>query len=157
MRRKAISPVIATVILVAVGMAIAMGVSYYLLGTAGVYTSYERIEIPSAYSTLNPGVTNARWGIALDIKNSGSRPSSIILVTVNEIPVDEYGITQIGSLTDASSKGTSLQSSGLSLQSGESSTVYVWIGSDLFSSGTSISVKLQSSSGIGYIKLVRLT
>ncbi len=157
MSRKAISPVIATVILVAVGMIIAMGASYYLVGTTGLYTTYERIEIPSAYCTINPGVTNARWGIVMDIKNSGSRPSSIILVTVNEVPVDEYGITPGGSLTDASSKGTSIPSTGLNLQSGESSTVYVWIGSDLFSSGTSVSVKLQSISGIGYIKLVQLS
>jgi archaeal type IV pilus assembly protein PilA len=157
MRRKAISPVIATVILVAIGMIIAMAASFFLVGTAGQYTSYERVEIASAYSTLSPGVTNAQWGIVLDVKNSGSRPSSISMVTVNEVPIDEYGILLGGVLSEASAIGSNMPPDGLNLQSGESTTVYVWVGSDLFSSGTSISVKLQSVSGIGYIKLVQLT
>lgn len=92
----------------------------------------------------------------MDVKNSGTRPVILGFVTVNEVPVDEYDIQPGEALTDTANTGTSIPSTGLYLESGESATVYLWIGSDLLSSGTSVSIRLQGSSGIGYIKLVKL-
>ena len=155
--KRATSPVIATVILVGIGIIIAVAASYWLSATAGMYTSFETIEIPTAYSTINPPVSNAKWGIVIFLKNSGSLQATITYVMVNDALIDDHNVSSGGSLTDTYSTGTSIPSGGLSLASGESTTEYIWIGSDLFSSGTSISVKLHSVSGISYIKLVKLT
>ena len=147
----------ATVILVAIGMVIAIGASIYLMGTADQYAAYETVELPAAYCTKNPSVNNSRWGISISIKNGGPKPTLIDYVMVNDVLVDEYDIIFNGSLADTTSIGTSLTKNGLYLESGESSTVYVWIGSDLLSSGTSVSIHLHSISGINYIKLVKLS
>jgi len=48
--RRAISPVIATVILVAVAITVAVGVSYWMSGIAGQYTAFEKVEISTGYS-----------------------------------------------------------------------------------------------------------
>lgn len=155
--RRAISPVIATVILVAVTIAISISAAYWMSGTSGQYTGFEKIEIPTAYSTLNPTVNNAKWRIHLSLKNSGPNPAKITYVMLNEAIVTEYNITEGGSLSSISAIGTSMSDNGVFLQSGETMDVYVWIGSGLFSSGTTIAVKLHSTSGFDYVKLVKLS
>ena len=143
--RRAISPVIATVILVAVTIAISISAAYWMSGTSGQYTGFEKIEILTAYSTLNPTVNNAKWRIHLSLKNSGPNPANIVYVMVR------------ARASGTGSIGTSISDKGVFLQSGETVDVYVWIGSGLFSSGTSIAVKLHSTSGFDYVKLVQLS
>ena len=48
--RRGLSPVIATVILVAVAITVAVSVAYWMSGIAGQYTSFEKIELPAHYS-----------------------------------------------------------------------------------------------------------
>ena len=155
--RRAISPVISTVILVAVAIVISISAAYYLSGTTGQYTGIEKIEIPTAYCTLNPAVNNSGWGAHLSLKNSGPSPARISYIMVNDVLISEYNISAGGSLSGTASMGTSMVDGGITLQSGESVEVDVWIGSGLFSSGTSIAVKLHSTSGFDYVKLVKLS
>jgi len=51
-RRKdrAVSPVIATIILVAIAIVMAIAVAYWALGLGGTFTRYEKIEIMSMYA-----------------------------------------------------------------------------------------------------------
>ena len=154
--RRAISPVIGTVILVAIAIVISVSAAVWMSGTSSQYTGFEQIEIPTAYCTLNPAVNNSKWGIYISIKNGGSTPSKIAYVMVNDAIVSELNITDGGALSGTSSIGTSMLDTGLSIASGETVELYVWIGSGLFSSGTSISIKLHSVSGYDYVKLVKL-
>ena len=154
--KKAVSPVITTVILVAVAIAISISAAYWMSGISGEYTGLEKVEIPTAYCTLNPTVNNSRWEIHLSLKNSGSNPTRIMYVMVNNMLVSEYNITAGGSLSGADSIGTSIPESGLGIESGQTLDVYVWIGEDLLSSGTSVSIDLHSVSGIDYVKLLKL-
>lgn len=48
--RKGLSPVIATVILVAVAITVAVSVAYWMSSIAGQYTTFEKVEIPAHYS-----------------------------------------------------------------------------------------------------------
>ena len=73
--RKAISPVIATVILVAVAITVAVGVSYWMGGISSQYTQFEKVEIQTGYATYDSGTEN--WNITLVIKNSGSADATI--------------------------------------------------------------------------------
>jgi len=189
-RRRAVSPVIATVVLVAVTITVAVAVSYWMSGIASQYTAFEKVEIQSGYSDIQPG---GGWVISLVMKNSGSATANLITVFVNDEPVELYStldptsglitaatlntFTKTDSHTatgilEGEATGTNIPDTGLAIESGktaevisESTTVgetnvdsvQVYIGSGLFSSGTTINIKIHSAGGMDYIKLIQLT
>ncbi len=163
MKRKGVSPVIATVILVAVTITVAVAVAYWMSGIAGQYTNFEKVEIQSAYAELqaSPG----GWIISLEMKNTGSATANLISVFVNDEPIDLYettfpatqALTPIGENT-----GTNIPAIGTAIESGKNADiggfpVEIYIGSTLFSSGTTINIKIHSAAGMDYIRLVKLT
>ena len=162
-KRKAVSPVIATVILVAVAISVAVGVSYWMGGISSQYTQFEKVEIQTGFATLEAN----GWVIALTLKNSGAATATITHVFLNEEPVDVYEVTppppdwiiawgEVG----AGNTGTDLPVAGTTLTAGESGTIYVLVsngGTTTLSSGTTVNVKLHSAGGMDYIKLIRLT
>jgi flagellin-like protein len=150
--RKAVSPVIATVILVAVAITVAVGVSYWMGGISSQYTQFEKVEIQTGYATVITG----GWNISLQLKNSGSATTTLTHAFLNEIPVDGYNATALV----ADEIHVSFPDTGLSLDSGESGEVYVLVSSGTvtkLTSGTTVNVKLHSAGGMDYIKLIRLT
>ena len=151
--RKAISPVIATVILVAVAITVAVGVSYWMSGISSQYTQFEKVEIQTGYATTIPG---SGWNITMSIKNSGSGASTITHVFVNDVPIGTYDSK---ALPAAGTTTTDLYATGLTLEAGEAGDVYVVIasgGTSKLSSGTTVNIKLHSAGGMDYIKLIRL-
>ncbi|RLG03464.1 MAG: hypothetical protein DRN60_01425, partial [Thaumarchaeota archaeon] len=71
MRRSSsgISPVVATVILVAIAIVIAIAVAFWASGLVGVFTRFEKIEITAVY-----------WEdshFTLVVKNTGSAATTI--------------------------------------------------------------------------------
>jgi len=171
-KRRAVSPVIATVILVAITITVAVAVAYWMSGIAGQYTSFEKVEIQSGYSTIIPTETpqlanEGSWIIHLELKNTGSATSTLIRVFVNDIPIDpslyEIDIDVAATLppgkmaTDMPKDDPTTPTGGkLPIESGQSGTVEVYIDKTLFSSGTTLNVKLHSAGGMDYIKLVQL-
>jgi len=149
-KRKAISPVIATVILVAVAITVAVGVSYWMSGISSQYTQFEKIEIQTGYATAVAG----GWDITLTIKNSGSADATITHVFVNDVPVDDLAAVAVV----ADETGANIGLTGLSLTAGDDATVMVYISSTYgtLSSGTTVNIKLHSAGGMDYIKLIRL-
>jgi flagellin-like protein len=77
-KKSGISPVVATVILVAVAIVIAIAVAFWASGLVGVFTRFEKIEIVSAYWDGSQVVVIA--------KNSGSSPAVIDAIFVNGLP-----------------------------------------------------------------------
>ena len=160
--RKAISPVIATVILVAVAITVAVGVSYWMSGISSQYTQFEKVEIQTGYATFTAEVAPAPayWTITLSIKNGGSATATLTHVFVNDVPVT-YG-TAVGVAGTVVAEVDTTHT--LPLEPGASGEVNVWIaaggalGDPAFylSSGTTVNVKLHSAGGMDYIKLIRL-
>jgi flagellin-like protein len=74
-KNSGISPVVATVILVAVAIVIAIAVAFWASGLVGVFTRFEKLEIVSAVMT-SPTQFEVR------IRNTGSADSAIIQVVV---------------------------------------------------------------------------
>jgi flagellin-like protein len=148
--RKAVSPVIATVILVAVAITVAVGVSYWMSGISSQYTQFEKVEIQTGYATAVAG----GWEVTLTVKNSGSADATITHVFVNDVPVDDLAAVAVV----ADETGADITATGLSLTAGDSDTVMVYISSSYgtLSSGTTVNVKLHSAGGMDYIKLLRL-
>jgi len=123
--RRAVSPVIATVILVAITITVAVAVAYWMSSIAGQYTQFEKVEIQSGYASIlaevpdreytveelaadaaaggslvsgdiKPGSgTAAGWKITIKLKNTGSAPSTITDCFVNEKPMEEYSLGSI--------------------------------------------------------------
>ncbi len=150
--RKAVSPVIATVILVAVAITVAVGVSYWMSGISSQYTQFEKVEIQTGYATAVTG----GWNTTLVIKNSGSAAATITTVFVNDVPIGAYGSKALPAVGTST---TDIPTTGLSLTAGEEATVYVVIasgGTSTLSAGTTVNLKLHSAGGMDYIKLIRL-
>ena len=157
--RRAISPVIATVILVAVAITISIAVAYWMGGIAGGYTKFEKVEIATGYSTK---VSGFGWNITLELRNTGSAASTMSRVFVNEVPIEQnnYGRIYYDAISDyiPTKVSTDISYSGTTIGSGEPTTVHIWI-SDTYStlsSGTTVNVKIHSAGGMDYIKLIEL-
>jgi len=78
--KAGISPVVATVILVAVAIVIAIAVAFWASGLVGVFTRFEKIEIQAAY-----------WdgsNVVLIARNTGSSPTTIDMLIVNGVPCE---------------------------------------------------------------------
>jgi FlaG/FlaF family flagellin (archaellin) len=73
--KAGISPVVATVILVAVAIVIAIAVAFWASGLVGVFTRFEKLEIVSAVMT-------GENEFKVVIRNTGSADSAIIQVVV---------------------------------------------------------------------------
>ncbi len=154
--RKAISPVIATVILVAVAITIAVAVSYWMSGISSSYTKFEKVEIQTATCVLD---TAGFWNITISLKNSGTAAATMSNVFVNDVEVSDYnaappaggGTTMTTTLTTAADGGA------WSLASGASDNFIIFIeDGGTLTSGTTVNVKIHSAGGMDYIKLVEL-
>jgi len=159
--RKAVSPVIATVILVAVAITVSVGVSYWMSGISSQYTQFEKVEIQTAYSTKTTG---SGWLITMNLKNSGTSAASLTDLFINDVPLNTTAYGAVA-FPDGSSDQvvTDLTSGGEVVGSGEAIVVIVWIWNDgagngysTLSSGTTVNIKLHSAGGMDYIKLVEL-
>jgi flagellin-like protein len=81
-KNSGISPVVATVILVAVAIVIAIAVAFWASGLVGVFTRFEKLEIVSAVMTDEDT-------FRVRIRNTGSADSSIVQVVVQGKAIGE--------------------------------------------------------------------
>jgi flagellin-like protein len=155
--RKAISPVIATVILVAVAITVAVAVSYWMGGISSQYTKFEKVEIQSGWSERYNTSSLTGWIITLELKNTGSASATLVRVFINDVPIKEGNYNETGIVDTETSTSIDFDT-GLPLESGAGDTVYIYI-SDTYkqlSSGTTVDVKIHSAGGMDYIKLISL-
>jgi flagellin-like protein len=141
--KRGISPVVATVILVAVTIVVAVAVAYWMGGIAGLYTRYEKLEISSIYAEGNE---TDGWNITVTVKNTGSADATIDNVLLNGKP---HGTVSAGlnvtlpvSLTVGSQKAITITISHEGYES--------------FASGVSVEVRLHTAGGQEYPKTVTL-
>jgi len=163
-KRQAISPVIATVIIVAITIAVAIAVAFWMTGIIGTFTSFEQISIETIYA--QPTSDGKGWTVTLVASNKGTAPTSITDIFINGV----LAATQSSSTTTQSSSTTACSGVKLSqpsqlpiaLNPGNSTTIQLTVqkggtcGATQFIAGQSIEVKLHSSGGKDYPKLVVL-
>ena len=173
--RRALSPVIATVILVSVTIVVAVSVAYWMGSIAGTYTRFEKVEVPTAYANkvdawgagYDPWTSGSGWNITVVLKNSGSAASTIDDVFVNGKPYDQFSYVAIRyNDTSASPPVIRLYPQdgdlALTINAGGSATVEILVfkgtdGDVTFSSGTTLDIKFHSAAGKEYPKLLELT
>jgi hypothetical protein len=146
--RRAVSPVIATVIIIAVGIAVSVTMAYWEVGIASSYVKLEKVEIQSSICTWNS--TGNYWKIELSMKNKGPSPSALMETCVNNAEAQNYGIdAAVAGETSTNMTSTTAILSGASLIV----NVYISQGYGSLSSGTSVNVKLHSTSGYDYMAM----
>ena len=150
------SPVIATVILVAVAITVAVAVAYWMGGIASQYTKFEKVEIQSALVTWDSA--NDNWNISIKAKNTGTATATLIGVFINDVEVDLYNTT---STTDGQAVTSMLSS--FTVTSGDTAILNIYIDGPggtspwkTVSAGTTVNIKIHSAGGMDYIKLVEL-
>jgi flagellin-like protein len=154
--RKAVSPVVATIILVGVGLVLAVFVNNLYSETAFSNVRVEAIEYAYIYPTRHADVDNARWKIVLYVVNRGTVSLELTNVYINEQEVDVYGLIHGETLIDGHIIGTSLPVDGYWLEPGEGLEIYIWIGKSLFSPGTNLVVSLNSINSVTQSKTVQI-
>jgi len=152
-KRKAVSPVIATVILVAVAITVAVGVSYWMGGISSQYTQFENIEIKS-YSATNDAFGN--WVVVLTLKNSGTATATITGMYVNEVEATADQAAPVAAVDTVTTDLTTVTAWQLTPGDSNDITVYVGLNYGTLSSGTTVNIRAHSAGGMDYIKLVKL-
>jgi flagellin-like protein len=184
--KRAVSPVIATVILVAVAITIAVAVAYWMGGISSQYTRFEKIEITSAYcesTTGTWGESRPCWKITLDLRNTGTTEATIIAAFVNSKQIADYGCYNSSTVfvrDNIRAYNTSISSTNqidfanvysgnnpikITVTPGSTQKVLLEIlqtpaGSPApynFSAGTTVEVSLHTGAGNTYMKMITLS
>ena len=142
--RKGVSPVIATIIIVAIAIVMSIAVAYWMLGLGSSFTKYEKLEFTGAYATKS----TTDFTIFLTAKNTGSATATI------DIPSILYNGKPSTGYTD---QPVTLFSQ-TTLDPGQSATgnVTLPIASGEWVSGMTIELMIHTSAGKDYPKVVTL-
>jgi flagellin-like protein len=151
-RRKGISPVIATVIIVAVTIAVAIAVAFWMTGIVGLFTSVEKLEITYAYAEKQ---TSDGWQITIAVNNTGTTPTSIDRIMINGVDISSTSSCSGATISSPSNLPVTLNP-GTGQQIQITITQGGTCGTTTFSPGVSIEVKLHSTGGKEYPKLLTL-
>ncbi|MEM2168714.1 MAG: archaellin/type IV pilin N-terminal domain-containing protein [Candidatus Bathyarchaeia archaeon] len=163
--RKAISPVIATIIIVAVAIVMSIAVAYWMLGLATTFTRYEKLEFVSAYATYN-SAENAYF-INMTVKNTGSSPATVKMFLLNGIPHTDLASNNITiyNYNYTNNKWEKIYPSGeidVPVNPGSEVKFSVQlekemnIGSGIVTSGVTLEITIQTAAGNQYPKTVVL-
>ena len=156
--KRALSPVIATVILISVTIVVAVSVAYWMGAIAGSYTSFEQIELPSTYARWVS--TSSLWNVTIELKNTGSQDATLTNVFVNDAPIKDYvGQAYLCCNGQNMSSSSDLSSISISIAKGNSVTIVLQLRESTtsgFTAGTTTSIKLHTAAGKDYPTSVKL-
>ena len=150
--RRGISPVITTVILVAVGIAIAVAISLWMSGLVGLFTRFEQLEIRNSYVDIVGG--GSAFNVTVLFSNTGTSDTSVDSVLINGKPFSAWQGTTI------SLNGSATLPFAVPVGSHNCLTVRIPKGSAsgeaTLTSGVTVTVTIHSTSGKEYPTSVAL-
>ncbi|MEM3636890.1 MAG: archaellin/type IV pilin N-terminal domain-containing protein [Thermoproteota archaeon] len=147
--KRGISPVITTVILVAVGIALAVAIGLWMSGLVSTFTRFEKLEVTSAYAIA----TGSGWNVYVTVKNTGSADATITSVLINGIP---------NSNSSSWNSATLNPPLPVTINVGSDETFNIFlpkggtIGSTTLTSGITLNIVLHSAAGKDYPSSVTL-
>ena len=166
--KRGISPVIATVILVAVAITVAVSVAFWMGGITGQYTRFEKLQVQDP--VIEKDSSNQYWNLTFTVKNVGSTDATIEELFINGEPFSSStwnvqtnprvnnSTYVFGSSTESGLDAATGSNSAISvtIESGETYYIRVRLGTSLTSSGTTLEFKFRTASGYEYPKMVTL-
>jgi flagellin-like protein len=136
---KAISPILATVILIAVTLVIAIGVIGWIMGIWGGFGATETIQVFPDSSISGSTLT-------LHIKNTGTASAVIYKIEV-------VGLTTLTETVTADSSTVTLSSPGLTVSPGSEATITASVSNAV--AGATYQVKIYTKAGNVYSATVQ--
>jgi len=93
-QRRAVSPVIATVILIAVAVALGIAVAFWASGLTSSFSKYEKLGVSTQYAQLGVpsqdtyqcATGDTCWTVNLGGQNTGSSDATIEQIQINGVP-----------------------------------------------------------------------
>jgi flagellin-like protein len=172
-KRRAVSPVIATVILIAVAVALGIAVAFWASGLTSSFSKYEKLGVstqyavsgaPNLYNSGKCDTSSICWTVNLGGQNTGSSDATITQIQVNGVPypISSNGTSASGVFIEWGNQAGSGGKSSLSVPSGStfrisfllesatSSGGYNTFSSKTFSSGQTVQVTIITASGNNY-------
>ncbi|MEM4603514.1 MAG: archaellin/type IV pilin N-terminal domain-containing protein [Candidatus Nezhaarchaeales archaeon] len=165
---KAISPVIATIIIVAVAIVMSIAVAYWMMGLATTFTRYEKLDFIAAYPIKGDitGTNGQYYNITLSLKNTGTSPASVTKFFFNGVPDSIVNQTNQnkGGLNITYSGGNVFKADGTAVVVNPGDTVTfviqlpynATIGGGRAVSGVMLEIVVQTATGNQYPKVVVL-
>jgi len=153
--RKGISPVITTVILVAVGIAIAVAVALWMSGLVGLFTRFEQLEIKNRYVDIVD--SGSAFNVTVIFSNTGTTDTSVDSVLINGKPASAWST---GGAITMSPDVTA--DNPLSAPVGKQTTLIIKIpkgvksGEATLTSGVTVTITLHTTGGKEYLTSVAL-
>ncbi|MEM3638362.1 MAG: archaellin/type IV pilin N-terminal domain-containing protein [Conexivisphaerales archaeon] len=159
-KRKAVSPVIATVILIAVAVALGIAVAFWASGLTSSFSKYEKLGVSTQYAVISSG----DWNVTLGGQNTGSSDASVTQIQINGIPITassvHWGTATSGAscITSGNPGSNQKDSSGLpfTVTSGSSFCISFLAqasagsSSQIFNHGQTIQVTIITAAGNNY-------
>ena len=147
--KKGISPVITTVILVAVGIALAVAIGLWMSGLVATFTRFEKLEVTNAFAVANyTSDSQSGWTVKVTVKNTGSADATITTVMINGIPANSTVLNK------------PTLPAPITVGSQREFTIYLLkqktIGSTLLTPGITLNIVLHSAAGKDYPASVTL-
>jgi len=140
MKQRAISPIIATVILVAVTIALAVGVALWFSGIIGGAGSHEQLLIlPDGYI-----VNSTETKVYIHVRNSGSVDSQIISIKVGNMTAPLTGNNVVTTFNTANNY--------IIVPAGKDGWININFTNYPFIPGTSYKVTIVTAAGNSYIQ-----
>ncbi len=140
------SPVVTTVVIVAVGIPLAIAVAIWMGGLVATYTRSERLELTQAV----PSIAGTTFTVIANFTNKGSSDTTVTQVMINGKPYYAWsGATVTPALPLAAPTG---QGISLRVQFPLRSTD----GNALLTSGLTVTITLRTSGGVDYSRMVVL-
>ena len=157
---RAVSPVIATIIIVAVAIVMAIAVAYWALGLAGTFTRFEKLEITAMYA----GHSRGYWNITVTLRSTGTATATINMILLNGKPLKDYYLpttppkpAKVYNVTGTTPEDITGQlASGISLPPGTTRTYRIDVADAFFAPGVSVEVVFHTAAGSDYPKVVVL-
>jgi FlaG/FlaF family flagellin (archaellin) len=148
---RAVSPVIATIILVAISIVMAIAVAYWALGIGNSFTKFEKIQYTSTTYALP---TETGWTVYMDVKNTGTATATITSINLNGLPISAYPAegqpvaTFTATIAPGDSQTVSVTLS--STEAGINGAAHSWV------SGMTVGVDVNTAAGNSYPTTVLL-
>jgi len=138
--KRAVSPVIATVIIVAIAIAISVAAALWYSGTASSFQKVEKVTM-SLYA--EPSSQQGTFMIGIQMRNMGTRDTTISGIFMNGKPFWDANVTRISFNIENVTQSLPL---AVFLPIGKMATIEANLGSE-YRAGTSVEVKLVTAAG----------
>jgi hypothetical protein len=154
--RKALTPVISTLIIVSVTLTVSLSTAFWMRSTGYIFTGFEKLECLSASPSYD--FVSRTWKISIVVENVGTRPSTIIQVYANEAELSP-GVTN----PTPGNGGTDIPSNGVSINMGATTAFNIYCRqgglsqpfSELVGRQTLL-IKFVTEEGFEYVKICEL-